>query len=970
MTEDGVIDWSLLTAVISSEEAKARAAAEEQQHQLLLLRGQGQAAAQCSATPATSAGAPILENAGCGGGAVVEVNSGGKVFFCFFKRPQRPSSPPVSPAQNGDASAAADQDACAADQQPLGAAVIKFAPSRLVMQAEQFANELCRHLDVAAPDCRIIRSSGATADEWSALSAAAERLAGTSAESGQDPQQKQEQQQQQAGSASPHAGGSAACAEELVCQLQGSPCLLLMEFIRGPQLLEADAAFTPGPILLTTVHDVGRLLLLDCVLGNADRLPCRRLGWRGNAGNCLFASSGTRYSSRLVAIDCVVRRRPPGNKLAAEDRAVDELAQVLLNDDAVAAEVLDDLLGSNAAARAALCGPQRGAAVAACQHGFRLCLRRTLAVKGLLEMIHQTLADSVKEAVSFIQAHMPDAAASGAPLDALGALAQAHGVTAGGGLWLQSQRRRPQATEPAATTAAAVTDAATAAPSRTSSSMAGRRAASLVAEGPTPTSNRSRSKSASSASDGTTPCSSASTATACKTSQAAQQKQRLQPCAEHSPAASTPLSAGSAAGSPAASTTTSALLSSSSRNSLGRALSAGGSKASGSSVVGAPPAEGLSRRRSAGNIPSLPAASVHRPTSARSLGASGGKDLARRRTLSDGGCAGFPGASSGGLVGAGGAAGASCVVPRTPHDATRAGSVATAVKNRDELNMTVQLRSIKTKAAHDEQLRCALSSMSAVLRERNASLVAAIQGWQERNRLERVLTTGFLDGQSPITDSYELAVRLQHMLARLQVLQTAAAAVAPWKLLPGLFLGSAVVADAHHLLRHLGITHVLNATHELLPPPPEAGFVVLQLPLRDVDDQAIAPQFDTVLDFVTAAQAAGGSVLVHCSEGKSRSVTLVTAFLMKSEGMTLQAALEHVRSVRPEASPNAGFMQALVALDKQLHGGRCSLSAETVAGLLKKVKPTAAVCELCGKAVGVSRASLAHHKKRCAAGGS
>lgn len=38
-----------------------------------------------------------------------------------------------------------------------GVAVLKVGFNRLAMQAEQFANELTRHLGIAAPDCRIVR---------------------------------------------------------------------------------------------------------------------------------------------------------------------------------------------------------------------------------------------------------------------------------------------------------------------------------------------------------------------------------------------------------------------------------------------------------------------------------------------------------------------------------------------------------------------------------------------------------------------------------------------------------------------------------------------------------------------------------------------------------------------------------------------------------------------------------------------
>jgi atypical dual specificity phosphatase len=58
-------------------------------------------------------------------------------------------------------------------------------------------------------------------------------------------------------------------------------------------------------------------------------------------------------------------------------------------------------------------------------------------------------------------------------------------------------------------------------------------------------------------------------------------------------------------------------------------------------------------------------------------------------------------------------------------------------------------------------------------------------------------------------------VRLDHMLRRMRVLEEAATACAPVRILgtsPGLWLGGATAADSHHVLRHLGITHIVNAT--------------------------------------------------------------------------------------------------------------------------------------------------------------
>ena len=73
---------------------------------------------------------------------------------------------------------------------------------------------------------------------------------------------------------------------------------------------------------------------------------------------------------------------------------------------------------------------------------------------------------------------------------------------------------------------------------------------------------------------------------------------------------------------------------------------------------------------------------------------------------------------------------------------------------------------------------------------------------------------------------------------------------------------------------------------------------------------------DTVIGWMSTALAEGGTVLVHCTWGKSRSVAFIVAFLMRTQGMNLDKALAYVQQKRSVAKPNDGFMQQLRLYEK------------------------------------------------------
>ncbi|GLT99783.1 hypothetical protein SLE2022_171990 [Rubroshorea leprosula] len=136
----------------------------------------------------------------------------------------------------------------------------------------------------------------------------------------------------------------------------------------------------------------------------------------------------------------------------------------------------------------------------------------------------------------------------------------------------------------------------------------------------------------------------------------------------------------------------------------------------------------------------------------------------------------------------------------------------------------------------------------------------------------------------------------------------------------GLFLGSIGAANNKNALKSSNITHVLTVASSLRPAHTN-DFVYKVIPVvLDKEDTNITQYFDECFDFIDEAKRQGGGVLVHCFVGRSRSVTIVVAYLMKKRGMNPSQALEYVKSKRPQAAPNSGFLSQLQEFEKSLQG--------------------------------------------------
>lgn len=104
---------------------------------------------------------------------------------------------------------------------------------------------------------------------------------------------------------------------------------------------------------------------------------------------------------------------------------------------------------------------------------------------------------------------------------------------------------------------------------------------------------------------------------------------------------------------------------------------------------------------------------------------------------------------------------------------------------------------------------------------------------------------------------------------------------------PGVFLGSDAVARNRDLLRAHGVTHVLNCAAHVCGNYFPAELVYRSLWLMDAPGEELAPLLYSNLDFVERALAAGGRVLVHCSQARGSRLVHRALRLICSNGRHL-----------------------------------------------------------------------------------
>ena len=137
------------------------------------------------------------------------------------------------------------------------------------------------------------------------------------------------------------------------------------------------------------------------------------------------------------------------------------------------------------------------------------------------------------------------------------------------------------------------------------------------------------------------------------------------------------------------------------------------------------------------------------------------------------------------------------------------------------------------------------------------------------------------------------------------------------------YLGPKAAASRGALgsLKAANIRGIVNCTPDFPCYHRAEGIAYCQVPVHDIETADILVYLKGATEFIhyILEQEGGGSVLVHCQFGVSRSASVVLAYYMRCQNSTRDEAFVAVKTKRPKICPNEGFWKQLKLFQEQYH---------------------------------------------------
>ena len=133
----------------------------------------------------------------------------------------------------------------------------------------------------------------------------------------------------------------------------------------------------------------------------------------------------------------------------------------------------------------------------------------------------------------------------------------------------------------------------------------------------------------------------------------------------------------------------------------------------------------------------------------------------------------------------------------------------------------------------------------------------------------------------------------------------------PTLVYPNLYLGSMYNALLWQTLVDNNIKYIINVTDEVTNCYPKY-IEYYQILIKDDNNDSILPFFDKTFNKIEEFLNKGdGNVLVHCVFGASRSVSIITDYIGRKTGDSVDEIIQKLKNIRPAVNPTHKFIQDL-----------------------------------------------------------
>ncbi len=128
-----------------------------------------------------------------------------------------------------------------------------------------------------------------------------------------------------------------------------------------------------------------------------------------------------------------------------------------------------------------------------------------------------------------------------------------------------------------------------------------------------------------------------------------------------------------------------------------------------------------------------------------------------------------------------------------------------------------------------------------------------------------------------------------------------------------IYLGNLLNSSNYEQLKSYGFDVIFNMTAEHACYFKDE-FEYHKLEVSDLNNVIIGDHFNIMVDKLHDSVVNGKTILVHCHHGRSRSVALITGYLMKYFKLSFESAYQIIKNKKPIVNINADFRTQLIKL--------------------------------------------------------